>query len=124
MPTPCPGDEGYDYGNAHTEEDIRRVARELDDRPRDVVPVEPDPAAWDRIAEAGASPRSYTYREEEVLLDPEGVPGGVAVRERPVVIGRAPGQPLVRDEIAARYADPRAELGDDYDPDVHGPLPA
>lgn len=124
MPATTPDDENYDRGNVHTPDDIRDVARELRG-PGDVVPIKPDRAAWDRTAAAAGQP-GLVLRETCVMLDVDGIPNAVITREMPAgEMGRPPGYPSIREELEARYADPRAELGDDYyDPELDGPIPA
>lgn len=121
MPAPTPDDENYDHGNVRTADDIRRVGRELI-APRDIVPVKPDRGAWDRTA-AAAGQRDLTLTEHTMMFDVDGVPNGIDTRKMPAgELGRPPGYPMLSDD--ARCVDPRVELGDEYDPEIDGPIPA
>lgn len=106
----------------HCPDDFARVAREMRG-PRDMVPIKPDRGAWDRTATA-AGQQALTFIEYHTMFDVDGTQRrGVAQRD-----GRRAGPPArlmtLREEIEARYTNPRAELGDDYDPDLDGPLSA
>lgn len=121
MPVLTPDEDGYEHGNIHNAEDIRRVAREMG-APRDVVPTPERGNLWDETAAAAGQP--VTLIDHVTMLDVEGVPNGVVTRHiAGAGLGRPPGYPTIREEIEARYADPRAELGDEYDPEIDGPLP-
>lgn len=123
MPAPTPDDPDYEHGNIHTPDDIRDVARELRG-PRDVVPIKPDRGAWDRTAAAAGQP-GLVLREESVMLDVDGTPSGVINRSMSAgELARPCGYPTIREELTERYADPRAELGHGYDPEIDGPIPA